>query len=94
MVTLTIKATHSSIIRLQTQHTVARYINLYLCTHQHRGLWHFTFNAGGSGSSGASNLPWETGTLDGLRALLNLILITAAMDGHNLTCPLLHLVRN
>lgn len=54
----------------------------------------FTFHTGGSGSSGASDLPWETGTLDGLRALLDLILITAAMDGHNLTRPLLHLVRD
>lgn len=52
----------------------------------------FTFHTGGSGSGRASDLPRETGTLDGLRALLNLILITAAMHRHHLTCPLLHLV--
>lgn len=50
------------------------------------------FHTGGSGSGRASDLPRETGTLDGLRALLNLILITAAMHRHHLTCPLLHLV--
>lgn len=50
------------------------------------------FHTGGSGSGGAGDLPRETGTLDGLRALFNLILITAAMDSHNLTCPLFHLV--
>lgn len=52
----------------------------------------FTFHTGGSGSGRASDLPRETGTLDGLRALLNLILITAAMHRYHLTCPLLHLV--
>lgn len=72
---------------------IYRYMNIYINTHTNtEGCGVFTFHTGGSGSSGASNLPWETGTLDGLRALLNLILITAAMDGHNLTCPLLHLV--
>ena len=51
-----------------------------------------TFHTGGSGSCGASNLTWETGTLDGLRALFYLILIAAAMDGHHLTGTLLHLI--
>lgn len=57
-----------------------------------QGFGVFTFHTGGSGSGGASNLARKTGTLDGLRALLNLVLITATMDGHHLTCPLLHLV--
>lgn len=61
-------------------------------TQRHRVVVLFTFHTGGSGSGGARHLPRETGTLDGLRALLNLILITAAMDGHHLTRPLLHLV--
>lgn len=75
---------------------------MYGCKHSHtqtktqgRGVFlfvFFTFHTGGSGSGGARHLPGETGTLDGLRALLNLILITAAMDGHHLTRPLLHLV--
>lgn len=52
----------------------------------------FTFHTGGSGSGGASDLPRETGTLDGLRALFNFILIAAAVNGHDLTCPLLYLV--
>ena len=53
-----------------------------------------TFHAGGPGSRGAGDLPGETGALDGLRALLNLVLIAAAVDGHHLTCALLHLIRH
>lgn len=53
----------------------------------------FTFHAGGSGSGGPSDLTWETGTLDGLRAFFDLVLIAAAMDSHHLTCALLHLIR-
>ncbi len=74
------------------------YMNIHIThthTQTHRVVGFFlTFHTGGSGSGGASDLPRETGTLDGLRALFNLILITAAMDGHHLTCPLLHLVRD
>lgn len=65
-----------------------------LHTHTHTRGFFFTFHTGGSGSGGAGDLPGETGTLDGLRALLNLVLITAAMDGHHLTRALLHLVRD
>lgn len=53
----------------------------------------FTFHAGGSGSGGPSDLTRETGTLDGLRAFFDLVLIAAAMDSHHLTCALLHLIR-
>lgn len=65
---------------------------LWGCKFKHLISFVFTFHTGGSCSGGASYLPGETGTLDGLRALLDLILITAAMVGHHLTCSLLHLV--
>lgn len=54
----------------------------------------FTFHTGGSGSGRPSNLPREAGALDGLRSLLNLVLVAAAMDGHHLTGALLHLIRH
>lgn len=54
----------------------------------------FTFHAGGPGSGGAGHLAGETGTLDGLRTLLDLVLVAAAMDGHHLAGALLHLVRH
>lgn len=62
------------------------------CSHMAVYVFFFTFHTGGPGSGCAGDLPRETGTFDGLRALLNLIFITAAMHGHHLTCPLLHLV--
>lgn len=51
-----------------------------------------TFHARGASCGGAGDLPGEAGTLDGLGALLDLLLIAAAMDSHHLACPLLHLV--
>lgn len=52
----------------------------------------FTFHAGRLGAGRTGDLARETRTLDGLRALLDPVLVTAAMDGHHLTCTLLHLV--
>lgn len=51
-----------------------------------------TFDAGRLSAGRSSNLSGETGTLDGLRALLDPVLIAAAMERHDLTRTLLYLV--
>lgn len=52
----------------------------------------FTFHAGRLSASRSSNLSRKTGTLDGLRALLDPVLIAAAVERHDLTGTLLYLV--
>lgn len=47
-------------------------------------------DTGRHGASGTSNLSREAGTLDGLRSLLDLVFVTAAMGSDHLTCPRLH----
>lgn len=51
-----------------------------------------TFHAGGLRAGRPSDLSGETGALDGLRAFLDPVLIAAAMERHDLTRALLHLV--
>lgn len=53
-----------------------------------------TFHAGRPGSGGAGHLSRETGALHRLRALFDLVLVTAAVDGHHLARALLHLISN
>lgn len=47
-------------------------------------------DAGGHGPGGAGDLSREAGTLDGLRSLLDLVLVAAAMGSDHLTGPGLH----
>lgn len=49
-----------------------------------------TINAGRHGPGGARNLTRETGTLDSLGSLLDLVLVAAAVSGDHLTRPRLH----
>lgn len=51
-----------------------------------------TFYAGRLSTGRSSNLSREAGALDGLRALLNPVLIAAAVERHDLTRTLLYLV--
>lgn len=49
-----------------------------------------TINAGRHGPGGARNLTRETGTLDSLGSLLDLVLVAAAVSGDHFTCPRFH----
>lgn len=49
-----------------------------------------TINTGRHGPGGARNLTRETGTLDSLGSLLDLVLVAAAMSGDHLTRSCLH----
>lgn len=50
-----------------------------------------TVHTGGHGPGGSGYLPWETGTFDRLRSLLNLVLVAAAMGGDHLTRSCFHM---
>lgn len=50
-----------------------------------------TINTGGHGPGGAGHLSREAGTFDGLRSLLNLVLVAAAMGSDHLAGSCLHM---